>query len=108
MFSIPAHIRLELGLPKLRARGRRGGQAAIWMAVPKAAVDQHHSLPPGKNDVRPAGQVAITRPMDGEAQTETMQKFSDGLLRLGVSLPHPHHQRTASRRGERVRERSRC
>lgn len=49
---------VKLRLPECRVGGGRGGQAAIGMAMPEAAVHEHNGAKPGENEIGPPRQFS--------------------------------------------------
>ena len=73
VLPISLHIARELLLPEIRVAGWVCAEPAAIMPMPEAAMNEYHRAEPGKNQIRPAGQmsrvesVAITGSMQPAA-----------------------------------------
>ena len=85
---VPGHVRIELGLPALGIRCRRGGKMAAWMTVPVAAMDENHDLELRQYDIRAAWQTANAQPV---TKSSRVQKPSHHELGLGILPPDARH-----------------
>ncbi len=89
MRCIPDKISTDFRAPIFGVGFWSSGAARAIMAVPEAAMHEHHLTQLGKNQIRFAGKVFAMKP---EAEAHTMSHASHGHLRRGVnSFDCPHN-----------------
>jgi hypothetical protein len=92
---IPLHVSVEFDTPKVGARRRRGGKAAILVAMPKAPVHEDRSPKSRKNQIGLSRKQLV---MKAVSQTKRMKAAPQSDLGLGISPANPgHHPRSSCR-----------
>jgi len=91
---VSSNILAEFISPEFRPCLGSGSIAALWVSVPKAAVDKNAGLPFWQNNIRPARQIFPVKP---EPVAASMKEFADGNLWLRVAASYGTHH-SGSRR----------
>ena len=85
---ISGFVGLNLGFPKLGVGLGQSGILAIFVAVPKTAVNEDSRFILGQHDIGCAGKFAVT---DTEAQAFGKQELPYQYFRLGVRAVDCRH-----------------
>jgi hypothetical protein len=78
----------ELRLPVLEASLRHPGQAASFVLMPEAPMNEDRLPVPGKDEVRRAWQISA---MEAEAKPHGVDELPDDNLGIGVDLADAAH-----------------
>lgn len=84
-------VALDLRLPEGVAGFREAEVGTVFMPVPETAVDEDDGTVFRQDQVGPAGERPVVRPVDREAVAETVEHGSQGEFRLGVATPDAGH-----------------
>ena len=81
----------DLGGPPLAAGGREAEIRAMFMAVPEAAMDEDNGSVAGQDEIGPAGELLVFRPVQGEAVAMEVEQRTDDPLRPCVGTADAGH-----------------
>lgn len=90
--TIPLHILVELGLPKISIRSRPLRSWAFFMPVPKASMNKYYALMLGQNNIRIAREFVL---MYSETKSHTMDDRSNGQLWFRIITANATHYLTS-------------
>jgi hypothetical protein len=86
--SISLDVFLELVSPKNRVGFWNSEQRAIFVAMPKTAMNENNRMIFRKNDIRGSGIPFIVDPI---SKTTGEKEFSNDNFWFGVLTPNPRH-----------------
>lgn len=81
---VPFKVAVQLVLPKLRSRLRQPEVGTANVAVPKAAMHEHHRIPARQDQIRPSWQTPCMKPV---SKARPPEEAAYPHLRVGVPAP---------------------
>jgi hypothetical protein len=91
---VTLHIGTNFFGPELRSCSWQTEQRAVFMAMPKASVDEYHRAILCEDHIGLSGKLPVMQP---EPEAGTVQHFPDGYFRLGIFPPYAGHHPAAGR-----------
>ena len=90
--AVPYGILAKFGKPIVLIRFGSGGDFAVWVAVPKAAMNEDDSPIFWQDYVRFTGELPVTGPVDHKPVSQIVQEATSNELRFRIPpLNAAHH-----------------